>query len=294
MWYNENKYTNCSNHTQGVIKINIFDELDFLSEEDINSLRNFFEESHKAFLEKLNMTEEDYNAFCEPYLKEASAFTDLIKAQKGNKQLLEKSLLEHAFREEKSRGGENIHRGFYCPSLIQDIVVGNCKRGSLCKSNNPKATYTHYFDSNNNHIATRRQEGKFIATEYILYDNNKSLGIMFDDMNQLETIAECEYDEDGRILKYVLALCDTKNDTVIEFYKEFYTYSKENIVVETSNLNCNISPVLLSLNKYSFRVESGLLKKYTVEVFDNEDISGQPLNTRCYNVKIKRKTLTKD
>jgi hypothetical protein len=117
---------------------------------------------------------------------------------------------------------------------------------------------------------------------------------MFDGMNQLETIAECEYDEDGRILKYVLALCDTKNDTVIEFYKEFYTYSKENIVVETSNLNCNISPVLLSLNKYSFRVESGLLKKYTVEVFDNEDISRQPLNTRCYNIKIKRKTLTKD
>ena len=150
-----------------MIKINIFDELDFLSEEDINSLRNFFEESHKAFLKKLNMTEEDYSAFCEPYLKEASAFTDLIKAQNGNKQLLEKSLLEHSFREEKSRGGENIHRGFYCPSLIQDIVVGNCKRGSLCKSNNPKATYTHYFDSNNNHIATRQQDGKFIATEYI-------------------------------------------------------------------------------------------------------------------------------
>ena len=80
----------------------------------------------------------------------------------------------------------------------------------------------------------------------------------------------------------------------LEIYQEALEkeYSKEKIIVETSNLiNSNISPVLLSLNKYNFKVESGLLKKYTVEVFDNEDISRQPLNTRCYNIKIKQKLL---
>jgi len=275
-----------------VIKINIFDELDFLSEEDINSLRNFFEDSHKVFLKKLNMTDEDYNAFCEPYLKEASAFNDLIKAQKGNKQLLEKSLLAHSVREEKSRGGESIHRGFYCPSLIQDIVIGNCKRGSLCKPNNPKAAYTHYFDSDDKHIATRKHDGSIASTEYILYHDNKSIGIMFDEVDRLETIAECEYDENGRILRYVHALCG--NNAVTELYKELYTYSKENIIVETSTLNCNIPHVLLSLDKYSFQIESGMLKNYTVEVFGGEDISDQPLNTRTYSIKRKRKVPIQD
>lgn len=274
--------------------MDIFDELDFLSDEDINCLQKFLKDCHKTFLDKTSMTEEEYERQCVPYLEEAYAFSDIIKAEKDRKQELEKLLIANSVREEKSKGGETIHRGYYCPSLIQDIVIGNCKRGSLCKANNPKATYTHYFDSNNKHIATRKQDGSIVSTEYILYNDNKSLGIMFDACDQLETIAECEYDENGRILKYVLALCDTENDAVTEFYKELYTYSEQNIIVETSNLNCNISPVLLSFNKYSFQVESELLKNYTIEVFDNEDISNQPLNTRFFSIRIKRKISAQD
>lgn len=269
--------------------MDIFSYLDFHTEEETNPPHNFFNYSHKAFLAKLNMTEEEYEKLCAPYLEEASAFADIIKAEKGRKQELENILTANAVREEKGRGGESIHRGYYCPSLIEDIVVGNCKRGSLCKENNPKATYTHYFDCDNKHIATRQQDGDIVSTEYILYSANKSLGVLFDGCDQLVTIAECEYDKSGRILKYILVLCDTTKDAVIEYHKELYNYSEENIIVETSNLLCTISPAILTLNKYVFKIEAGFLKNYTVEVFDSKDISSEPLNSRFYNVKIKRK-----
>lgn len=34
---------------------------------------------------------------------------------------------------EYGRGGEFFHRGYYCPSPILDIIVGNANRGKLIK-----------------------------------------------------------------------------------------------------------------------------------------------------------------
>lgn len=269
--------------------MDILDDLDFLNDEDSASLRDFFADCHKTFLNRVNMTEEEYAKQCAPYLEEVATFVDRIKAEKGRKRELNALLIANAVRQEKSKGGETLHRGYYCPSLIQDIVVGNCKRGSLCKENNPKAIYTHYFDCDNNHIATTKREGKFVSTEYIVYDDNKSVGVMFDGSNQLETIAQCEYDEIGRILEYILVLCDTTKEDVVEYYKELYTYSEKNIMVETSNLLCTISPPILTIDKYVFQMEEGFLKSYTIEVSDGVDINAQPVGKMTYDVKIKRK-----
>ena len=263
--------------------------LDFWDDEEIQFLNHFFEDAHQAILDKLGMTEEEYQKQCAPYLEEASAFSEIIKAKKGKKQELQNSLVANAVREEKSKGGECIHRGYYCPSLIEDIIIENCKRGKLCKENDPKATYTHYFDRDNRHIATRQQEGNIVYTEYISCGENKSLGIMFDGAEELASIAECEYDERGRILKYIFVLCNPTDDEVMEYNKELYAYSEETIIVETAKLLCGDFTTMLNTNKYRFNMEAGYLKNYTIEIYNNKDISCEPLNDRSFNVKIKRK-----
>ncbi len=42
-------------------------------------------------------------------------------------------------RHEIGLGGELMHRGYYCPSLIEDVVVGNTKRGRISKRTTSKA-----------------------------------------------------------------------------------------------------------------------------------------------------------
>ncbi len=266
-------------------------DLDFLPKEDVDSLREFFNGAHKAFLDRVQMTEEEYARLCAPYAERVSAFTDKRKAEKSKRQQLETALRANAVRVEKSRGGEGIHRGYYCPSLIYDIVVGNCKRGNLCRENNPNARYTHYFDDDNNHIATvwHNEDGAPIITEYILHRGNNSVGFSFDNDGRLQTMAECEYDERGRILAYVLVEFHHFRDEVTEYYEERYRYSEESVVVETASLFVGVSPALLNLNRYVFQTEAGFLKNYTVELFDCVDLRDQPLDGRFYDVKIKRK-----
>ena len=269
--------------------MDFFKDLDFVTEADKSFMNDFFQKSHKAFLEKINMTEQEYQEQCVPYLEEASRISEIIKAEKERAEALQSDLAAKTVREERSRGGETIHRGFYCPSLIADIVIGNCKRGSLCKEDHPKAIYTHYFDGDDRHIATKQEDYGIASTEYILHSDNKSLGIMFDEDDQIVTVAECEYDGNGRIIKYIYALCDSTKNAVVQCDKELYTYSGDKVIVDTSSLLRAASPVILTLNKYVFQIEAGYLKSYTLEVFQSEDISHEPLDSRTYQVKIKRK-----
>lgn len=259
------------------------DELDFLSQDEKSYLNKILDDCHKGFLERINMTEEEYSELCKPYLAECSAYTDVIKSNKNRKSELHKALMNNTARVEKSIGGKSIHRGFYCPSPVQDIVIGNNNRGRLCRADNPKADYTYYFDSNNKHIATQQEN----RTEYISYYENKSLGLLFSE-NHFVSISECEYDENGRISSYINILCNADSDNVFEYDKELYTYNESELIVDHSHLAI-FEPMVLSLNKYIFSIENGYLKSYRVDVFDTENISKTPLKSRTYKVKIKRK-----
>lgn len=264
-------------------------DLDFWPEEQKNFFCRYIRDSHKEFLERIKMTEEEYNEFCKPYLSECNAFIDVIKTQKNRKKELENTLRQNVARTEYSAGGQSTHRGFYCPSLIQDIVIGNSKRGRLCKADDPKVVYTHYFDINNRHIAVEWGGGGSIG--YISYDENKNktLSVQFCG-DELSTISECKYDACGKISSYIHLLCDSFHDRVDQYDKELYTYTENKLIVEFSSLFiCSPMAPLFSLSKYVFTVENGYLKEYTVEVFDMEDLSSDPLEDRTHKVKIKRK-----
>ena len=41
--------------------------------------------------------------------------------------------------------GGTIHRGYYCPSITEDLRVGNTKRGRLCKKRPPEERLSHIY-----------------------------------------------------------------------------------------------------------------------------------------------------
>ena len=267
------------------MSINNYDFLDgltFMSEEEKSFMCKWFADSHISFLEKIKMTEEEYDVLCVPYRSECERMAEIMKENSGRQNELDIALKCNTDEIKYSAGGETFHRGFFCPSLIEDIVVVNCNRGRMCKADNPRVAGTHYFDKNNKHIGTALNGLK----EYISYCGNKSLGLQYC-RGELWGIAECEYDDTGRILTYIRALCDHYNNSVTEYNREVYTYTEDKMIVEWSRYNPPIS--LLAINKYVFTVENGYLTEYVVEISDLEDISGEPLEGRTYKVKRKRK-----
>lgn len=262
------------------MNIDDLDNLEFISKEDKKVLKEFAIESHKFFLERINMTEAEYQKLCAPYIEECNSFTTVM--EKCRKNSLPPCI--QPSRIEKGIGGETIHRGFYCPSLILDIVVGGCKRGRIAKRKNAKTSYTYYFDDNDKLVYIKSPHN----IEYISYAENKSLGISFFH-KELETISECEYDQNDRITKYIKILCHHTKNEVVEYEKEIYSYYENQIVVEHSSLNNVFGIMTLNINKYVFTIEDSFLKNYVVEIFDTKDISNEPLESRTYPIKIKRK-----
>ena len=260
---------------------------DFLIEDDFDFLEELSANAHDIFLKRINMTPAKYDKLCQPYLEECGYYKNIYEEQSKLALHYEKTLLPTSVKQEYSVGGETIHRGFYCPSLIKDIVIGNCKRGRLCKSGNKKITHIYHFDNNHKIIVIKQDDG----IEYITYDNNNSLGISYDDENGIQKICQCKYNNLGKIEEYSLAFFS--NGKIEQLDKEIYTYSSDSVIVEESSLlilnSFKDEPVQLNLNKYIFTVENGYLTNYITDVFYTENISNQPIKERMRKITIKRK-----
>lgn len=56
-------------------------------------------------------------------------------------------------------GGETLHRGYYCPSLIKDIVIGNCNRGRLVRNTKKAKKITYEYGICDNQLSLNGMEG---------------------------------------------------------------------------------------------------------------------------------------
>lgn len=114
------------------------------------------------------------------------------------------------------RGGIGIHRGFYCPSPIDDIITGNVGRGTLCNKLPTKYApdYAYRIDATGQ-LCTVCQYG--IYKEYIVRDNEFELGLLYrvDEMRpeSVDTITLSSY-QDNRIQLYAIGDYDDKSNTV--------------------------------------------------------------------------------
>ncbi len=122
-------------------------------------------------------------------------------------------------------GGSNLPaRGYCCPSLIMDIVVGNCSRGRLVS--NPKSTtrpdFKFGFTEDGELVYIESfYDGKKVSTEYILRENNVITGFTFTDEDVLVNYSREQY-ENGRLIAYSLVFYDEMFGTAYSLHNETY------------------------------------------------------------------------
>ncbi len=122
-------------------------------------------------------------------------------------------------------GGLNLPaRGYFCPSLIMDTVVGNCSRGRLvCK---PKSTthpdFKYGFTKEGELVYIESlYEGKKVLTEYILRENNVITGFTFNDEDVLVNYSREQY-QNGRLIAYSLVFYDEILGKAYSLHNETY------------------------------------------------------------------------
>ena len=204
-------------------------------------------------------------------------------------------------RKEYAKGGEIIHRGYYCPSPVLDIVIGNCNRGRILKRP-PKENnynYEYWFDSNNRLICVCEWNnifGKFqiSSTELFIYSTNNVLSLHYnhnlylkDNSADINFISECFYSQ-NKIVKYVFALffgeCRCE-----EIRSESYEY-KDSQIQSVMLEDYNFSAKILRRNKYLFEHdENGFLSSYKVQELDGVTIKNGYWDEHVFSIGKKRK-----
>lgn len=148
---------------------------------------------------------------------------------------------------EYSKGGETIHRGYYCPSPVLDLIIGGMKRGRLFKKKKPEFgnySYEYGFDMNGrlqrvkgvNEFTT--PDSRF-DEEYLIYIDEIVYGLEFDNLGELGVVSKCVYDN-GKLMKYERSLCGTED--FADLHYEEYTY--DNNRLSEVDLFFNITPQL--------------------------------------------------
>jgi len=171
-------------------------------------------------------------------------------------------------------GGINIHRGWYCPSFILDIVIGNSSRGRLtnkCRANT-KYNYRYCFD--NSDLLTVSEmylDGVKRTSEYIIEEKDKRIGFTFLNDNKLLRYSEECYEENFLISYRYIDYFEVDN-VISHLY--FEQYKKEG-----SDLSFFITEydkdVHVSQREYSFTTDDeGFFLYYTVKKDEKEFLTG--------------------
>ncbi|MBQ7344494.1 MAG: hypothetical protein IJW45_00340 [Oscillospiraceae bacterium] len=195
---------------------------------------------------------------------------------------------EKIIRTEYGSGGELLHRGFYCPSIVADIICGNIKRGRISHSVRSKncVSFIYGFDDHNRLITVERPFSK----EFIVYEDAVEIGIGFSKEGRLETLSQCEYSANGQITSYKFFLLSPGEKRVIEFREERYTYHMDKVIVDQY---CYSGLIMtghrLQHQKFIFTVTEGHLTSYTVEEYHNGEKIPRILDGHVFKVYVKRK-----
>lgn len=168
-----------------------------------------------TYEEILQQAEEDCNRIseCLPYYLE-------------NRDRLLDEAQEKVVRTEYAVGG-TIHRGYYCPSPVYDIIIRGTKRGVLRKKPGEKdKTHVYGFDNENRLISVIYP---WDAQECIFRSGSRELSVVYDtnDRSRIVEVCECVY-EQGRLQRYTVYMV-LANRWITSFLREEYVYSEKGI-----------------------------------------------------------------
>lgn len=129
---------------------------------------------------------------------------------------------------EYSKGGETIHRGYYCPSPIYDLIVGNAKRGRRLKRKPEFGKYSYEYGFNKDGLLVGIKGVNEFTTpvshfdeEYLIYNKDIVYSVEFTNTGQLDVVSKCTYDN-GNIVKYERSLVVLNEHADLWFEKYHY------------------------------------------------------------------------
>ena len=183
-------------------------------------------------------------------------------------------------RREQATGGGTMHRGFYCPSIVEDIIIGNVNRGRIIKRLvKQPITYTYGFDGSDRLVTVIKHTETGDVYEYIIYADNIQYGVVYGQkFNEewLENFSKCCYD--GKRLKsYDRYVYDHFSDALYEYFGEIYNYGEDRLEMEQryclnsppevvaylQNRKFKLENPYLQNKLYKFKADNGFLTEYT-------------------------------
>lgn len=205
-----------------------------------------------------------------------------------------------------ARGGVLLPRGFYCPSPVRDLIIGNSNRGKLLKKA-PKVPpdYTYYFDE------LGQLSAVFIPSEIscdssgmelITRSGNMECGLMFQynakDSELWPTTASlCEYGADGRISSYLHCIIYANSDGMkdlaempMHYEYERYSYQDNKLHgVDFYRVAGGSDHTVVVHNQYVFSSDDAGFFTEFVEVVPKERMQFRDILQQPHPVEIKRK-----
>lgn len=181
---------------------------------------------------------------------------------------------------ETARGGEMLHRGFYCPSQILDIVAGGVQRGKPVPAARLRKSpdYAYGFDTKDRLVTVSRENER----ELVFYENGVETGLTFAEPGgegDIRYLSECVY-EDGRIMSYAFFILDPMGGPAVYMQKESYTYEEDRVIVEWSVFSNGKMP-LLQKERYIFYTRNGRLTEYA-RMNGEEPVGLRPVRVERY------------
>ena len=262
---------------------------------DNESKREFFREHF------VHLQSDENLAICKPFITECERLARVAMEYENQCQDLMAKLSKEVATEQFATGGEALHRGYYCPSPIRDIVIGNSNRGKLLSrlTKRSKPTYQYKFDDNGRMILVDNihYDINSTSTEIILHDVGKELGVVsriWNGEQMIEQVSEIIY-ENGKIISYTTGDGYGNTDvpySIGQYIREEYTYSEKGI--ETAHIYHFLNHEFAQLLRhFEFRFqhdEEGYLSEYSEIIHPNSSGRTEPvLDGQIYSVRVKRK-----
>jgi len=226
---------------------------------------------------------------------------------------LSSAAYENTVRKEFGKGGVLIPRGYYCPSLVDDIVISNVKRGKLLKKLNSNSTYdfVYFFDQADRLIAVQtvgyfNGDLRVYSEEFLVYNDNDVIGYTYikvkDEISySFLYINHCKFDQ-HQIKEYTHVSLSVPFDLkplpkqqddyaklplkVNEIKKQTYEYVNDILSVCLQDKFIGFKYNWDRVVRFIFKSnDSGELESYEVEDYKRGERYVTPWDDVCYPVK---------
>ena len=162
--------------------------------------------------------------------------------------------------------GSSLHRGFYHPSPVYDILVGNTKRGKLLKYSLTTAKYSQryiYGKDNTLELVETFFQNRKAFVEYIQHTSNRRFGFTIDCFGNLSTVCE-EIFDNNRLVSFSILNCSFNGIeySCYNYHFENYYYDDDGIC-ECDFINYSPQSCMLIDEHYIFDRSDGYLTAYT-------------------------------